>query len=249
MSATAASFRPRLKLHCRECKCTTNHELTHVEKWGGFSENVGQFGGTYEIVQCLGCDAFGFRQTDWCSDDVNYETGDVAAHETLFPDTRKEARKSAVPIHLLPLKPRGVYQETLKAFNAGAHLLTAAGLRALVESICVERGTKGGNLQTKIDDLVALGALAKQQADFLHFHRALGNEAVHEIVAPPIAELVAALDIVESLMRTIYELPDTADELKALRERRQKAKTETAKKVAPKRLAAPKKAASKKASP
>jgi len=42
----------------------------------------------------------------------------------------------------------------------------------------------------------------------------MGNVAAHEIVAPKPTELVAALDIAETLLKTIYVLPEVAEIMK-----------------------------------
>ena len=42
----------------------------------------------------------------------------------------------------------------------------------------------------------------------------MGNEAAHEIVAPKAQDLIAALDIAETLLKTIYVLPNVAASIK-----------------------------------
>jgi len=64
-----------------------------------------------------------------------------------------------------------------------------------------------------IDELASVGLLSKKQADFLHSHRFMGNEAAHEIVSPKPEHLIAALDIAETLLKTIYILPEMAEQI------------------------------------
>lgn len=59
-----------------------------------------------------------------------------------------------------------------------------------------------------------MGWLSQKQAETLHMHRFMGNVAAHEIQAPKPQELIAALDIAETLLKTIYILPDMADSIK-----------------------------------
>ncbi len=68
--------------------------------------------------------------------------------------------------------------------------------------------------------VVKRGAIAPAQAEFLHLHRLLGNDAVHDMAVPTLEELRAAIDIVESLLKNLYELPEIAADLKAARDRR-----------------------------
>lgn len=65
-----------------------------------------------------------------------------------------------------------------------------------------------------IDELADSGLLAKSQAELLHKHRFLGNVAAHEMKEPSPKVLNAALDIAETLLKTIYVLPGIADTIK-----------------------------------
>jgi hypothetical protein len=130
-------------------------------------------------------------------------------YESLYPN-RMEEREPIVGYEAFPKRTRQIYMEVLKALNTGAPLLSAIGLRALIESVCLEQQTKAKNLAGGIDELADLGFLSKKQAEFLHEHRFMGNDAAHEIKAPEPQELVAALDIAETLLKTIYILPQTA---------------------------------------
>lgn len=104
--------------------------------------------------------------------------------------------------------------ETLKALSSGMPLLAAIGLRALIESICLEQKTKSRTLAKGIDELAANGLLSQKQAEFLHNHRFMGNVAAHEIEAPKPEHLIAALEIAETLLKTIYILPEIAEQIK-----------------------------------
>ena len=150
--------------------------------------------------------------------------GQPEVRETLYP-SRTAGRVAIKGAQYLPARVVTIYDETLKAFNAQAPVLAAVGLHALVEAICLDRQCGGRNLEIKISALVSSGVLAAAQAEFLHLHRFLGNEAAHEIVAAPEEEVTAGLDIIEGLLRTIYELPEIAAELKARGERRRAQKS------------------------
>jgi hypothetical protein len=86
-------------------------------------------------------------------------------------------------------------------------VLAGVGLRALIEAICTDQKAKGRKLEKKIDAMASMGVLAKAQSDLLHSHRFLGNVAAHRIEAANPAELIAALDIAETMIKTIYILP------------------------------------------
>ena len=104
--------------------------------------------------------------------------------------------------------------------NSNAGTLAAAGLRAVVEATCIDQGCTTGDLKSKIDGLVTKGVFLKRDADYLHQHRFLGNEAVHELTAPPPDEFEIALQILEHLLTTIYVVRGLDKKLRKLRKGR-----------------------------
>jgi len=204
----------KIKALCIECKKTTNHTIlgeykTSGEEYGGDI----QWWQSYEIIQCLGCDDISFRKVFACTEDFDPETGQLEENISLYPD-RTSGRSPMSGYEEFPIKTRRIYMETIKALNVATPLLAAIGLRALIESICLAQKTKSKNLAKEIDELAQMGLLSKKQADFFHNHRFMGNEAAHEMVAPKPEHLIAALDIAETLLKTIYILPGIADEIK-----------------------------------
>jgi hypothetical protein len=205
---------------CVACKRLTRHEVLFTQTVSDTDEEHGiEFGEGNHVVRCLGCLGVSFISETWNDTRVDLETHEPIVAETLYP-SRTEGRRLAVPPHTLPGAVSDVLKETLVAFNAGARLLTAVGLRAVVESLCLDQKCAGKNLKEKLEDLASKGSIATAQATFLDLHRLIGNEAVHEMIAPSSEELAAALDIVESVLKTTYELPGIAGELKARRDKR-----------------------------
>ncbi len=199
---------------CRNCKRLTNHEVLFSKDWHSMDgDDSIQLWSSDQVLMCCGCDEISFRHTDQCSEDIDYATGQLIVNEVIYPN-RAEGRSAIDGYDEFPPKTRRIYQETLKALNQNAFILAAIGLRAIIESICVEQKTPGRNLEKRIGELADSGLLSKKQAEFLHAHRFIGNAAAHEMVAPKASELIAALDIAETLLKTIYILPDVANQLK-----------------------------------
>ena len=83
-----------------------------------------------------------------------------------------------------------------------------------------KRRTK--DLQGKINGLYEKGKLTKESAEILHEHRFLGNSALHELSLPSKEELNLAIEIVENILDTLYEIPHKASQLKSKRLKREK---------------------------
>jgi hypothetical protein len=201
----------KVKVLCQTCKHPTNHEILFSKNTHDQTEDGDiQWWGSYQVIKCCGCDEISFRRTSECTEDIDPYTGNLEAIEVLYP-SRTDGRPPIEGYENFPSKTRRIYSEMLKALNHNALILAAIGLRALIESICIEQKTKSKVLAKSIDELADSGLLSKKQVDFLHAHRFMGNVAAHEVVSPKATELVAALDIAETLLKTIYILPEVAE--------------------------------------
>ena len=114
-----------------------------------------------------------------------------------------------------------LYGEAVKAMNMGMPVSCAAVLRTMIEAICVDKGIVDGvidktifnrfvrsdNLKGKINGLVEAGLITQGHAEVLHLIRLLGNDAVHRAEAYETTLLGEAIEIVESLIYGVYELP------------------------------------------
>tara|TARA_B100000959_G_C14838513_1_gene565010 strand:+ start:150 stop:914 length:765 start_codon:yes stop_codon:yes gene_type:complete len=235
-----------LQVQCVECKRETRHQVAQSFDYSGSEDfDGGQFSidwvANHQIIQCQGCMTITFRQVNWFSEDaqqIGPDEWDDGSREILFP----KRTKYTLPIKNfrdIPPNLRRIYRETIECFNNDAFTLSAAGLRALVEGLCAELKVKDGskeitkkdgtketkrfdNLEGKIVGLYEKGYLTQQHSDVLHEHRYLGNEAVHELAQPARGELALAIEIIEHIFDSVYEIPLKALELKVKRTERNK---------------------------
>ncbi|MDD5261324.1 MAG: DUF4145 domain-containing protein [Methylacidiphilales bacterium] len=203
-----------MKVICPHCKHETNHEV--VAKFGVGQNQMEDFqwGRAYEIIRCSGCDTISFRIESWSEDDFDPHTGKANVSEELFP-LRTTGREPILHSYEhLPTKINRIYGEVLQALNNGMPILAGVGLRALIEAMCNNHNAKGTGLQEKINAMASMGVLSKMQSDMLHTHRFLGNIAAHEIEAAHPRELIAAIDIAETMIKTLYILPHLNDSIR-----------------------------------
>ena len=125
-----------------------------------------------------------------------------------------EERHPIEGISEFPAKVRLIYDEIIGAMNAQLPVLAGIGLRAIIEATCRDQGIEGKIVQQLIDGLATKGVLSPAQSDILHTHRFLGNVAAHEITPAKPGELLAALEIAENILRTIYVLPNLSKRVK-----------------------------------
>ncbi len=198
-----------VKLACQNCLGVTNHQvLKEVTEKGWIEEaDIGTWD-TYQIVQCSGCERISFRHASSNSENFDEETGEPFVLESLYP-YRLSGRKTIDGLAHVPREVRRIYEETHTALAANALILGSVGIRAVVEAVCKDKKSKGGDLKEMIDDLVSQGWLAPRNAQFLHKSRFLGNVAAHELTPPDQPTLQSALNIIENLLQTVYILSAT----------------------------------------
>lgn len=225
----------KLRAYCNTCKRDREHvvvvsaDQTYSEEFDEhFSLDAED---NYQVIKCS-CGALSFRHLSWFSE---YQDEDSSGHTEKFYPVRE------LP-HTLPTKEfdnvpdliSEMYQQTVRAFNQESYILCAAGLRVIVEGICevkavkdgpVQKLKKGGGLEVgrskkldgKIAGLFEKEILTQKHADMLHEHRFLGNDAVHDLAEPSARELRLAIDIIEHILEQIFEIPQKAELLKAIR--------------------------------
>jgi hypothetical protein len=196
----------QVRAPCRECSRETNHLVVRAVQQQGEDEYQSIWWGTvYQIVQCQGCDAVGFRSVYSDSETVDPD-GNVVQVIKFYPDPYA-GRQAIGDAHLLPKDVKRIYEEALEAMNNGQPVLVGIAIRAIIETVCKAKNAPGSNLAQRIDGLVTLNLLAQGGATILHKLRVLGNNAAHEVKAHTTEELSLAMDVVDHLLATVYILP------------------------------------------
>ncbi|MGE3275077.1 MAG: DUF4145 domain-containing protein [Vicinamibacterales bacterium] len=194
------SAKPATKrLYCNRCGGVTNHLAR-----GSHSKHVDLDESDWETTlvtlwTCAGCER-GVMET---STESSFWGDDESPTFRYDPPLSTNHHKKKW-FRKIPTRLRGIYNETVLAFNANLNVLTAAGLRALVEGICADKGVVGKTLEKKIDGLETL--LPKSIVANLHGFRFMGNDAVHELKTPKRDDLKVALEVSEDLLNVLYEL-------------------------------------------
>jgi len=201
------------QFYCTSCKKMTKHDLLYDESKSYVIKDGTCTWKTYEMIRCLGCENISFHFSE-CRTRTSSPKSEVLSAKSEYYPKRQAYREPIEGIDKFPEITQKVYKEVLKVINENTPLLSAIGLRTLIESICRDQSYAWDNLYEGIEALSSNGILSMTQVEFLHTCRFLGNTAAHEIIAPSKDELLAALDIAETLLKTIYILPNKAKSIK-----------------------------------
>ncbi len=196
---------------CPTCSVATAHKQVLaaeskglVDGWYGWLEK-------YQIIQCQGCKTLSFRHESSNSEDLVIAGGEEDdpefepnVVELLYPP-REKRRSLLDDFTALPANIIALYLEAHLALVHKMQVLTGLGIRALVESVCKDKGARG-NLSAMIDELVGKGVLKAGEAAILHKLRFMGNQAAHEFEPHSDIVLNRAFDIVEHMLTTVYLL-------------------------------------------
>ena len=227
-----------MKLFCNTCRQHTKHKVVQsysqtyrLEDNPGMS--VDYANGTWEIIQCAGCELVSFQESWLTSEDWVPDQGPVP---TVYRYPKAEEDQLAVKYFFeAPAYIYRIYRETIQSFNIESYILCAAGLRAVIEGICEKENVKSGlvekkiggktfpkkeeNLEGKIEGLHQKGILSKKHAEILHALRFIGNEAVHKLNTPPRDDLKEAIEIVEHTIENLYVLSERGHRLLAKKQK------------------------------
>lgn len=212
------------------CNCC-RRETRHRRVWQSKREDIEELGEAYgggQFVEswvfitwvCLGCETVALEER-YTNDGMHDEERDVIWSSTFHP-SRERFKLRKKHFQNLPPHLDRIYNEALLSLNAEAWLLSAVGLRALIEGVCKNKKVKGPNLKVSIDGLSEI--LPPNIVKNLHSFRFMGNSAVHELTPPTPEELRLALDICEDLLNYLYELDYKSARLGSLTSRYQQGK-------------------------
>ena len=201
----------RHRIYCITCRGETNH-ATHWSRRESGSDQEYQWVSVYRVLVCLGCNAVTFEKSSSNSEDYerDSETGNYGPEVTIQqypPRTPLVEFLDDTRWQYLPHDVFRMYGEVMGALTTGSLMLTAIGIRALVEAVCRDKGARGRTLEKRIDALVGTGYASTEQARVLHLLRGFGNTAAHEPTPPTRAQVGTLLEILNQVLRTTYKVP------------------------------------------
>lgn len=146
----------KFSVPCVKCNGATKHQVLASIDVDGEAYDQGEEWSVnwvdhYQVIQCGGCESISFRHTSWFSEDADPISGESGETERLYPKRGLETLPTK-SYHNVPSNLRRIYSELIDCFNNDSPTLCAAGLRAVVEGICAERGVLDGPVEQTLKD-------------------------------------------------------------------------------------------------
>lgn len=218
-----------LKSFCNWCSTETNHsikaeynhsDIVDYEVDGRvIKDELGIT--TFQVVQCAGCESTSFRKEQisfrptW---DAIMLTGDSFSAPlpppvvNFYPE-RLQGWLIEKPTAGFPTNMRSAYREVLDCYNYNLLLMCASGLRSLVEGLCVHFNTasqdssgRSISLGSRVRELATKRLIPNSLADALRAHKELGNDALHNLIAPDKEEFQLAIELIETAFENLFTI-------------------------------------------
>lgn len=198
---------------CKECQQNTWHAiLNEAKSEKELSEEDGIWESTKFItLQCMGCDNVCLLLEYFCTENYNPENGEVDIVYSVYPTPTKEERSLIDKYYYLPNDVVAIYRETIQAFNSKLYILTAIGVRTMIEAVSRDQGITDRGIASKINKMIEKNIVTQAGGDLLLMVKEKGNVSAHEIKKHHHDDLSLCIDVLESVLRNLYILPKSAE--------------------------------------
>jgi len=212
---TRLSLMEKIKIHCNTCNSETNHELlmSHQRDYHEPGK-VNELEGTgwfqnweYNFWVCKGCDTATLEENYHSANMVN-QNGDDYSISFFHPERRNKDYRHPKTFQHLSSKLNTAYLENISAYNLKLEIVTAIGLRALLEGICLEEEITDDmnyNLTGKVEYLGQMKNIPEGIIEGLKSLKFLGDNAAHNLESCDTRSLTLAIDLLEALLTHLYE--------------------------------------------
>jgi len=198
--------------YCNVCLGERTHKVLHEER-NRWDQDLGEGFSiegcdTYYLCKCCGCGHIHLRNDSWFSEDTDAD-GRPRIRTAYYPSQtfRRE------PFWLLTLRqddpePLQAVSELLleiyKALRTDSPRLAAMGIRALTEHVMVDKVGDNGTFKENLQKFLEKGFISSIQKKYLESVIELGHAAMHRSYCPEKEDIVSILDIIESVLETVY---------------------------------------------
>jgi len=204
------------KLHCNTCNIETNHKLlnshkrdvSEMETVRGQDRPTGWYENwKYDFLICKGCDTATLVE-NYHSAGMFNQDGDEYYLTFFHPERTNKDYRSPKMFQHLDNKLNAIYLEIIKSHNLKLEIITAMGLRALLEGICLEENITDKvayNLTGKVAELESSGNIPSGIIGGLTSLKFLGDDAAHSLNSSDLRSINLAIDLLEALLTHLYE--------------------------------------------
>lgn len=193
------------RCYCSACNQQTKHLILAEDTEHSDTDDY-WWKTIYRLVKCCGCDHLSFDTELWDDSYMDYDAdGNLVMYEQHVSYPEKEGTIKPINVSWnFPTHIYHIYSETVTAINNTCYRLAAAGFRAVIEAICIDKNISAKNLEGKINALHKAGIITKADRDRLHSIRFIGNDSIHEMKLPSKDAVLLVLEIINGILTNLY---------------------------------------------
>lgn len=203
-------------IFCNTCRHETNHEVksSHVRSYQDVSED--SYGSKsldffeeyeYSFLICRGCDT-AVLEEKYTNTAMKNLVGEFLYATEYSPKLKRSGFREIKRFLHIDKKLNEAYKEIIISNQQGLRIVTAMGIRALLEGICVHEGIddkKTRGLRDKIKSLKSIRDIPSSIIDGLNSIKFFGDGAAHRLNEANEDSLRLSIDLMEALLTELYE--------------------------------------------
>lgn len=200
------------RIYCNSCKSETKHDVKSSHEQSYYEDHGQNRPSYYEETKyffliCRGCDTATLEEKSTSSGMYDYD-GDAIYNYSYYPKRKFSVEREAKKFRHVDKKLNGIYKEIMISFQQELNVVTAMGIRALLEGICVLEGIddkKAWGLEKKLNHLTDVSSIPITIVEGLKKIKFIGDDAAHRLNTPEKHVLSLSIDLLESLITHMYE--------------------------------------------
>ncbi|MFA0882450.1 DUF4145 domain-containing protein [Vibrio cholerae] len=209
------------KLKCNVCQNYTFHKLIHCYKQD-LSEEHFYCERRYSLFECCGCQDVKMERAEY-SEYCEYDDNGIIPDISIYPPYTLRQKPSWVSKLVFPFNAdtgpvnrelMELISEIYVSLQNGCNRLTVMGIRALIEHVMIQKVGDKGRFVKNMDEFESQGYISKVQRTALDQVLEAGHAAIHRSYNPKQKEVIAAMDIVENIVESIYVVEKNQHSLK-----------------------------------
>jgi hypothetical protein len=195
-----APVQRRILSHCNRCGDETKHLIKGQAERRRSSDDdryTVDWGTTWQLLQCCGCEEASMTRVNWCSEDDPYEARDT----NYFPPRVSRQKPAWLTQHPELNDYIQLFEEIYTALHADSRRLAMMGARAVID-LAVARmlSEDPGNFTAGMNELVNANRMTREERELIDAAFDAGSAAMHRGHQPEIDDVNTSIDIVERVV-------------------------------------------------
>lgn len=198
-----------MRSHCNRCGSQTNHAILHVEKRTGDDGPI-SWAADYFLLSCLGCDHVSFREENSNDHDID-ENGDVYTYVEIYPKDKEVRARPSWFNEILEfdtkIRLERMLAQIYEAYDNKAYWLSIMGVRAVIESVMIEKVGDKGSFGENLGEFSKKGFITDSHRLALSAAIDQGSAAIHKANLTRQTTALSAIQVVENVLEAIFVVP------------------------------------------